>query len=698
MHFEGIDNNEHEMMPGDGLPEVMIIALDDLQQSVPVIISVNCYSYDKYLNLTVAKDVCHNNSVFNINGSRLIESKSLLKDLIITGPRNRSDLMIIFRTLQPVSVVLPLHIILTNCNYAFYYDPNGKRCRCSDANPDVILCVTSPTFTVPTPCGRNRYWFGPLPSGSNSANNSDYNSDDQIMVYQFCHTGKCSNNDSNDSNDKCLDRQYIPVKSSDDLCKKNLTGPLCSMCEDKFLTYNSYSCVDECTVGHKIGLIILMFVECFFIVGVILVFLKLNIRISTAGFYSFLYFYSILPLLLWMDVHPLPFEVLLTIISGITSLDFALLQYAEFCLFDDVMAIHYEVLHYIYPLTVVALVIAIIKFDQHCLRRVQFFTGNSAVQALCIILLISYTSISVTSLRILLPLNYQNISSGKSVGNVSFVYVEPGIEYMDIAYHLPYWLIAFIMEVFIVIPFAIFIFVTPWLIRCVNLTRIKPLLDEYQNCFKDEYRWFAGVYLLARQAFFLVSMVSTNPQMMAYLQQLFCLGLLLFVATLQPYCNKWYNYVDIFFLFILSLLSITGYNATATTTYSSDKAQLAVMVSLSFLPCITVVIGFIIVVIRKCLKRCFKSSQSRRLQSLLGSDYLINSDTHSYLGSSSVDDMYHTEVYTDDERNSDLPPRFYDEEHSFKKSERVKLLQSRQAYSYSTTAQTNKPINSPYTD
>ena len=73
-------------------------------------------------------------------------------------------------------------------------------------------------------------------------------------------------------------------------------------------------------------------------------------------------------------------------------------------------------------------------------------------------------------------------------------YSSPDIKYFT-GRHLVYAIVAILCEVIIVIGLPLFLLLEPFLRRRVNLVRIKPLLDQFQGCYKDKYRWFAAYIL-----------------------------------------------------------------------------------------------------------------------------------------------------------------------------------------------------------
>ena len=652
----------HYMMPGDMLG-IRVHTLDYFNQSVSTVLSIECHNVADYKKSLFSHDICSNTS-FNID-SRLVQSNISINN-IITGPQDRS-FVLLFRTCDPISILVPIQVHLTDCCFGYKYTDSDNKCECgydltsSSGSVGPVACIVNATkspdlvrASAPTPCVKRHYWAGNLPNESN-------------VFYQFCHTGKCG------SSDQCGKYPNYQVLLNES-CIHDLSGPLCSSCnrsEGVELTYNAYSC-SPCHLSHQIGLLCLIFLGCFVVVIFILIFLRLNVRVSTATFYSFLYFYSVLPVFLWAKqpdtALDTALEVIIAIITSMTSLDFTLLQYTHFCLFKGVTAMHYEFLHYIYPVTIILLIAVIIKCDKYCFKKLQLFTGDSAIQVLCIMLLIVYTSISETSLNILLPLHYFDGSASESdvVHSKSYVYVDPGVKYFDPTNHLPFWIVAFLVEFCFVLPFGIFMTISPFLMRCMNFTRVKPLLDEYQNCFYDKHRWYAGVYLLARQALFLISMVCPHPEMMSYIQQIFCLLLLILVSVLQPYRNPLINKMDIFFLLILTIISFSGYNPTSTQTFSNVKLHEAILGILSLLPFLVIVIGFIGLAMRNYLVRPLV------LKKVLGLHHVISDQSDAVSNASEDPPLRSDGLKSYSER--ELPPRFYDEEEVF--NETTRLLQS----------------------
>ena len=338
-------------------------------------------------------------------------------------------------------------------------------------------------------------------------------------------------------------------------------------------------------------------------------------------------------------------------------------------------------------MVILLLVQGIIKLDQCIPRRWQFFSGNSAVQGLCIILLLSYTSVSNTSLNILLPITYQSAidSEGSSLG--TYVYVDPGVPYLDVTRHLPYWLLALLVEVLLVVPFAVFMVIAPWTMKFIMSARVKHVVMEYQSCFQDGHRWFAGIYLIARQLLFLVTAISYTPEMKAYLQQMVSASLLILMASVQPYNNWLFNLVDILILFLLTVISFSGYNLTAIQLFHNTNFHNSVIGILSLLPCLCVLLACIIAALYKVYKCIQRRKYDGQLNSVI--------DEHSIL-SPSVEQSIRASLRPPptSRMDEDLPPRFYDEESNARNSdESTSLLRGDMGRSAHFSRIRRSPIN-----
>ncbi len=569
---------EYSIMPGATL-NLNVEITDYFGNRTSSVVSTACHNVSDYLEYSFQKDLCVQSSKYSIEGlSSTFGLNNSLKDLQIRGPPHSKILyVLVTNDLQPI--VVPLLISLTDCKYGFVLSNStgstAPSCVCFSQLPTVrtdnFLCIDDKDTVIP--CIRNGYWFGEIGQKKNGVD---------VHGTQTCLYGTCTK--------KCQPCGHLPThewcklpEQPSQLCKRHRNGPLCSQCKPGFsLTYDSFSCT-SCSVRKAVGLWLLFAVYWAFILLQLIAIIKLDLRVGSGYMYIFLYYFSVLKYIMWYSIPENYLTVPLNLFGTLTRLDPLLYVYTNLCLFSGVTSVQYEAFHYIHPLVILTVVMTLITLGYFC-SRFTIFSGNYAIQALCYVLLLAYTSLAETSLNLLNPLKYP--TTYPSVYGEAFVQIQPGTTYMHPTEHLPYALLALVVEITIVLPFSIFMLVAPLLMRHVNLIKLKPILDEYQSCYKDRYRWFAGVYLVGRQLFFLTSIWSIDYKISLLLNQIFCTIILVLHATIHPYRQRWLNYVDTFFLADLTLLTFLYSGGGIASLPWSSNARKSVVTILILLPCL----------------------------------------------------------------------------------------------------------------
>ena len=114
---------------------------------------------------------------------------------------------------------------------------------------------------------------------------------------------------------------------------------------------------------------------------------------------------------------------------------------------------------------------------------------------------------------------------------------------------------AVICELVVGIGLPLLLLLEPLLNRKINFIKIKPLLDQFQGCYKDKYRWFAAYYLICRQVIMSIVFVGNSDyyNMLFYLQT----GLVVIAMVhmwLQPYQVESLNALDGLILLVMVLI------------------------------------------------------------------------------------------------------------------------------------------------
>ena len=284
-------------------------------------------------------------------------------------------------------------------------------------------------------------------------------------------------------------------------------------------------------------------------------------QISSGYAYGIIYYYSIVDILLVNDVSKELFH-LVSILSSFAKLTPQL--FGQLCLVEGLDGIDQQFIHYSHALAVSLILMIIVLVARYSPRLTQF-VGRCIVRVICILLLLSYTSLASTSLQLLRPLFFNDVDEWHT-------YSSPDIKYFT-GRHLVYAIVAVLCEVIIVIGLPLFLLFEPFLRRKVNLVRIKPLLDQFQGCYKDKYRWFAAYYLICRQVIILIVYVGNgNYYYMLYGLHTACVIIAMIHGCVHPYNNNLLNFLDEVILLILVLvvnLNLFSLSSFIPTNYFS---------------------------------------------------------------------------------------------------------------------------------
>ena len=174
------------------------------------------------------------------------------------------------------------------------------------------------------------------------------------------------------------------------------------------------------------------------------------------------------------------------------------------------------------------------------------YVRRCIIRVICILILLSYTSLASTSLQLLRPLTFSDVSEICTYSSLDIKYFT--------GRHLAYSIVAILCELIIVIGLPLFLLLEPLLSRKINFVKIKPLIDPFQQCYKNKYRWFAAYYLICRQVLIIIVIVGNRDYYnMLYYLQTACLIIAMIHGYIQPYTSSVLNQLDQMILSILVL-------------------------------------------------------------------------------------------------------------------------------------------------
>ena len=423
-------------------------------------------------------------------------------------------------------ISVTLIVELSECHLGFWQSSKSQQCKCYNAN-DIVFCSGSDS-TI-----KRGYWFGSVRGKP---------------TVTFCPINYCNFTCCETSNGYY---HLSPVRN--DQCRSHRSGTACGSCKYGYiLSFNSTEClnVESCTAGQTV-LVILLTVT-YWIVIVILVFAIMYYKVEIGYLYCITYYYSIADILLSQTLQASRgLYLTLSIMSSFSKITPQFL--GELCLMTDMSGIDQQFIHYIHPAAVVLIIIMISLLARESSRFTEVIS-RGIIHVICLLLLLSYTSIASTSLQLMRSLTFHQIDK-------VYTYLSPDIEYFH-GRHLAYGIVASLCSISVVPGLPLFLTVQPILICKFNFVKIKPLLDQFQGCYKDNYHCFASYYMICRLVIMIIVIAnSSNEFITSYVLIVACGIIALVHVMVKPYNNEILNKFDgvvlqlIIFIAVLSLFN-----------------------------------------------------------------------------------------------------------------------------------------------
>ena len=385
-----------------------------------------------------------------------------------------------------------------------------------------------------------------------------------------------------------------------DQCHSHRKGTACCECKTNYtLAFDSSDCIptSECQVKWTVLVVIIVVV--YWIVAlftIISVMYFVKAPTITGYVYGIIYFYSILDLFIGENLVVSDGVVqFVTIISGITNLTPRFLN--RLCFVKGLSGIDQQFIHYAHPLAFLVMLFLISRVARRSSKATRILSRAGIVRSTSLLILLLYTSLSSTSLRLLRPLSFHGTDG-------LYTYLSPNIKYFS-GRHIIYGIVALVCLFVVALGLPMFLFLQPFLKRCkrINFIRIIPLLDQFQQCYKLEYHWVASFYLICRLVifFFLDLYIITDSNTRFYILQVVCFVIAAVHAWLRPYKDDKLNSLDQMIL-LVALMVVTLNIGIPFTSLDAKKIVNDVIVLLfALLPLVTFII--FILSLKFCCKR-----------------------------------------------------------------------------------------------
>ena len=208
---------------------------------------------------------------------------------------------------------------------------------------------------------------------------------------------------------------------------------------------------------------------------------------------------------------------------------------------------------------------------------------NSIIHGLTTFLVLSYAK--VTTVTGLLLSSTTLYGDKETEGEVKTVVRFDGTMDFLKGEHLPYACVAFILLFTVILLPPLFLLSYPLLPNLINklnlqdkwffktliikpLDKCVPFFDAFQSCFKNKYRFFAGLYFLYRAIAVAILTFQWKITTRLIYQQGFFLIIVLIHCACQPYKSRKYNILDgSIFIVLLAINSLSLYNVFYNEIY-----------------------------------------------------------------------------------------------------------------------------------
>ena len=465
-----------------------------------------------YVECTNCNDtyVLSNNRILVHNGPFDVKFLAVDADRDITDEINITlNLSTVFSN-KYRQLTAAISLKLSSCISGYAFDANLQQCICYEQSKDIIQCQQDYAEI------KYGYWFGIVVFPERSVS---------LCPIYYCQY---------DRHKETTNGYYKLPQTLNDQCSLHRTGIACGECKPGYtLAYDSPDCVniDKCSGG--ITFVVVVSTVFYWAVVVALVFGLMQLKISLGSVYGLIYYYSIIDLLLGSNlfISNGVFQ-LVTILSSFAKLTPQFL--GKLCFLQGLSGIDQLFIHYFHAIFIFLMIVIIVVTARYS-HKIASIVSRCIIRVICLLILLSYTSLASTSLQLLRPIYFDD-------ANNAHVYLSPSIKYFT-GRHIPYGIIASLCELFIVIGLPLLLLLEPFLKRKVNFIKIKPLLDQYQECYKDQYHWFAAYYLICRQVIIIIVYVNNFNNSLYYVQTA-CIIIVTIHVWIKPYKTDTLNVLD----------------------------------------------------------------------------------------------------------------------------------------------------------
>ena len=444
------------------------------------------------------------------------------------------------------------------------------------------------------------------------------------------------------------------------MCSENREGTMCGKCKygtSVFYHSNTFRCKKE-RYCH-FGLVFYILVDLVPITILFGVLLTLDISLTSGSAYSIIFMIQ--------QIHALEVTARGSIVShkyhyiieaanviySFFDLEFLKIEPLSFCLWSGAQTMDILMMKYASILFSMVLVCLFVLLMNKCscrlVKRLCKRSGNrySVAKGLTAFLVVCYTQTTRVTFNIL----SKGLAYGKGSKNWYNVPFLDGESLYFKGHHLRYAIPALVFLIFIVIPLPLILIMDPVISKLEDRfcrfsqpwtkfrMKLKPLLDAFQNCFKEGMQWYAGLFFLYRFMILASLMISNNTLQYYYTVEALLIIVLTLHSIIQPFVKPSHNIIaSVCFcnLVLINYLTVRIYGVVTTKGYVRETEIFQwIQIVLVCLPILGGLMYFLRDII---LKRFLRDQKTKNCEREADSVEIIFNRTASDYGSFKEDD------------------------------------------------------------
>ena len=625
--FNTTEPTPFQLIPGEE-HQLGVVITDDVGQEIETIFRASV--------MNASSDNVSVDDAFSCLSGNIIE---------LRGETNSSGVLLL-QTVNSRKNSIAMNVVLLPCPPGFVL--TGNECTCNINTYSAIISCDLSHFQANIKHG---YWAGFF---------------DNAIFMGLCPLGFCAYNGTSYEREVPLPRVTSPSHLDEFVCGPTRTGILCGSCKPGYSVFYhspSYSCrkSQHCEWGWLFYILSELLPVTITFVAV----LALNINLTSGHINGFVLFSQLLDSTVVSGSGLVQNPAIISVLSwgyqliyGIFTIEFFNIEPLSFCLWEgatalDILAFRYVTI--IYALLLVLSTLLFLKYRGHTVAKYLRITTikNSVIHGLSAFIVLCYMQYTKVSINILVA-GYVRGENGSPVSSRAFFHGDTASFSLE---HLPYALpaIACLMTISTLPPALLILYpslnrilafcklsdnkLVGKISKSIPINKLKPFLDSFQGSFKDNLRFFAGIYFLYRWiALLLFAIIPTIAGFYVSLGNAYIFVLMIH-AVFQPYQNRAHNIIDGFLFANLALISsIAGYNHLYSQgvidSYIVRNTYITTTVSLQLVLIYLPIVGLVIYLVFHLSRKVRRQKKPRAL-----SAYTIVPPPRSIVTSTDLNDL-----------------------------------------------------------